>query len=77
MEEKGCVRVQKSIFLAQLHRRTYRDIQEVLHQIQQAYENEDSIFFVPVAEDEIRAMRMIGQQIDMKFVLGRQNTLYF
>ncbi len=77
LEEKGCVRVQKSIFLGQLERRVYREIQETLHTIQSSYDNNDSIFFVPVSEDEIRAMRVIGENIDMKFVLGRQNTLFF
>jgi len=77
LEEKGCVRVQKSIFLGQIERRVYREIQETLHTIQTSYENNDSIFFVPVSEDEIRAMRVIGENIDMQFVLGRQNTLFF
>ncbi|MEL6193543.1 MAG: CRISPR-associated endonuclease Cas2 [Bacteroidota bacterium] len=76
LEAKGCFRIQKSIFLGQLERRSYRDIQDALHTIQQSYENDDSIIMVPVSEDEIRSMRMIGKEIDMAFVMGRANTIF-
>ncbi|MDX2246568.1 MAG: CRISPR-associated endonuclease Cas2 [Bacteroidia bacterium] len=76
LEEKGCRRVQKSIFIGELERRTYREIQEALHTLQETYENDDSIFFVPVSEDELKAMRIIGREIDISLILSRGNTLF-
>ncbi|MEM9723593.1 MAG: CRISPR-associated endonuclease Cas2 [Bacteroidota bacterium] len=77
LEEKGCYRVQKSIFLGQLDRKVYREIQDALWQIQQTYDNEDSILFVPVSEDEIKAMRIIGKEVNVPFMLQRGNSVFF
>ncbi|MEZ4826339.1 MAG: CRISPR-associated endonuclease Cas2 [Bacteroidia bacterium] len=76
LEERGCVRVQKSIFLGELERRVYREIQEALYVLQESYDNDDSILFVPVSEDELKGMRMIGREVDMTLILNRGNTLF-
>ena len=39
--------------------------------------NNDSIFLVPVSTDEIRAMSVIGQNIDFDLILQNKNTLFF
>jgi len=75
--KKGCQRVQKSIFFAESPRKNYNDIVSDLKQIQKTYENEDSIFFVPVSTDQLRAMKMIGQNIDFDIVAKNKNTLFF
>jgi CRISPR-associated protein Cas2 len=77
LEEKGCVRVQKSIFLAQIERTAFQTLQEGLAAIAAAYENDDSIFFIPVPEDSLHKMRIIGKEIDFAFSLGREHTLFF
>lgn len=77
LEEKGCYRVQKSIFLGQLDRKLYREIQNALWELQKTYENQDSILFVPVSEDEIKAMRIIGKEINVPFMLQRGNSVFF
>jgi CRISPR-associated protein Cas2 len=38
-------------------------------EVQDCYENEDSILLVPVSTDEIRAMKMIGVNIDFDLAL--------
>lgn len=77
LEKKGCVRVQKSIFLAELDRARYREIAQALKEVNEIYDNEDSILLVPVSTDQVQAMKMIGQQIDLDIILGNQNTLFF
>lgn len=74
---KGCTRVQKSIFIANTERKLYDEIQNTLKKVQDMYDNKDSIFFVPVSVDEIRAMKIIGQSIDFDLVTGSRNTLFF
>lgn len=75
--KKGCVRVQKSIFLAETDRKIYNEISETLKEVQEVYDNHDSIFLVPVSTDEIKSMKVIGQSIDFDMIMGNKNTLFF
>lgn len=75
--QKGCVRVQKSIFLADTKRNTFAEIHETLKEVQDVYDNHDSIFIVPISEDELRSMKVIGENIDFDLQLGNKNTLFF
>lgn len=75
--KKGCTRVQKSIFLANTDRVVFNEIKTDLKEVQECYENNDSIFLVPVSTDEIKAMKVIGQNIDFDLILQNINTLFF
>jgi CRISPR-associated protein Cas2 len=75
--KKGCTRVQKSIFLAELDRTIYSEIHKTLKEVQEVYDNQDSIFFVPVSTDEIRSMKIIGHSVDFDLITGNKNTLFF
>ncbi len=77
IEEKGCLRVQKSIFFADTERSVFHKIASDLHAIQELYENEDSIFLVPVSTDQLRSMKIIGQNDAFDLVMGNQNTIFF
>lgn len=74
---KGCHRVQKSIFIARLDRSVYDDMATTLLEVQELYENNDSIILVPVSTDEMRAMKIIGDNIDFDLVMGNKNVLFF
>jgi CRISPR-associated protein Cas2 len=75
--KKGCSRVQKSIFLANTKREVFDEIRNDLREVQSCYENNDSIFVVPISTDEIKAMSVIGQKIDFDLILQNRNTLFF
>lgn len=75
--KEGCTRVQKSIFLARTERFVYEKIKNDLAEVQACYENNDSIFLVPVSTDEIKAMKVIGQNVDFDLILQNRNTLFF
>lgn len=75
--ERGCFRVQKSIFMADLPSDEYQKIASNLSEMQKMYENEDSILIVPLSEDYARAMRIIGQQVDLDLIMHTKNTLFF
>lgn len=77
LEKKGCTRVQKSIFLADLSIDVYQTIRNDLTQVQAAYDNEDSILIVPITTDYLRAMKIIGQNIDIDIITHTKNTLFF
>ncbi len=77
LQKSGCIRVQKSIFLADLPREKYTELHSAIKQVQEVYDNSDSVLFIPVATDELRAMKMVGKNIDIDFITGGKSTLFF
>lgn len=77
LEKCGCTRVQKSIFLADMTAEKCNRIKEVLTDIQAAYENNDSIFVLPVSTDLLRSMRIIGKEVAIDVIMHTKNTLFF
>lgn len=77
LEQKGCTRVQRSIFLADLSPQTYHQIRDDLAEVQAAYDNHDSILVVPVSTEQLKAMKVIGQRIDIDIITHSYNTLFF
>lgn len=75
--KKGCTRVQKSIFMADMPSDEVEDIAQKLTEIQKMYDNNDSILIVPLSEDYARAMKIIGQDVDIDLILHSKNTLFF
>lgn len=74
--KKGCVRVQKSVFLAELKRKLYDEIHTTLKEINTMYDNHDSIFFIPVGEDVLNKMKIVGKNIDFELAVNPGNTLF-
>lgn len=77
LERQGCTRVQKSIFLADLPVGKYEQIKTDLTEVQACYENFDSILVVPISTDYLKAMKVIGQSINVDVITKTKNTLFF
>lgn len=77
LQRKGCTRVQKSIFLANLTSEIYQSIRDDLTEIQSLYDNHDSIIICPVSTDHLKNMKIIGQNIDIDIIMKNKNTLFF
>lgn len=77
LQKKGCVRVQKSIFLADQPASVLEQIKSDLAEVQACYDNHDSILIVPISTDYLRAMRVIGQDIALDVITKSKNTLFF
>lgn len=77
LEKKGCLRVQKSVYLANLDRVAYNQIRSDLREVNGMYENNDSIILCPASTDELRAMDVIGENPDIDIVMKARNTLFF
>lgn len=75
--KKGCTRIQRSIFLARSERVVFDEIKDDLKEVQSCYDNKDSILLVPVSTEQIQAMKIIGQNIDIDLIMGNKNTLFF
>ena len=74
---KGCMRIQKSVFLSRSTRSTYKEIHSTLREINEVYDNHDSILVLPVPEDKFNHLKMIGQNINFEVVLNKRNVLFF
>ena len=77
LERKGCTRIQRSIFLADLDKTVYDEIKSDLAEVQSLYDNHDSIIVCPVSTDQIRAMQIIGEDISIDVIIRSRNTLFF
>ncbi len=74
---KGCTRIQRSIFLADLSSTAFEEIKRDLAEVQSLYNNHDSILVVPISSDYLQAMRVIGQSIEIDIITHAKNTLFF
>lgn len=77
LEKKGCMRIQKSIFLANVDIPVYQEICVDLAEVQACYDNQDSIIAVPIPIDYLSSMKVIGKYIDTDIIIGTKNTLFF
>ena len=75
--KRGCFRIQRSIFLADLTPDTYNQIKSDLVEVQACYENEDSILITPISTDTLNSMKIIGKNIDIDVITRSKNTLFF
>jgi len=74
---KGCTPIQRSIFLAEAPIDVFQQIQSDLAEVQQAYENKDSIIVLPITTDYLRMMKIIGQHIAVDVITHAKSTLFF
>ena len=77
LERKGCTRIQRSIFLADLDKTIYDQIKNDLAEVQSLYDNHDSIIVCPVSTDQLQAMKIIGEDLNIDIITHSRNTLFF
>lgn len=73
LEKKGCTRVQRSIFLADLPAKEYEIIKSDLVEVQAAYDNNDSILIIPISIGYLDSMKIIGQDINIDLITHKKN----
>lgn len=77
LQRKGCIRVQKSVFLANSESKTFNEIYKTLHEINSFYENADSILLLPVNVSDVRSMKIIGKNLQVDTIIDTPNSLFF
>lgn len=75
--KKGCLRIQKSVYLAKSSVSVMKDISRTLKEINEIYDNADSIFVLPVPEEKFNNITVIGQNIEFEIVTKPKNVLFF
>ncbi|MCZ2101506.1 MAG: CRISPR-associated endonuclease Cas2 [Chitinophagales bacterium] len=75
--KKGCLRIQKSVYLAKSSPVIMKEITETLKEINDIYENQDSIFVLPVPEEKFNNITVIGQNVEFEIVTQPKIVLFF
>lgn len=75
--KNGCIRIQKSVFIASSPHSKFDKIHSTLKEVQSFYENHDSILLVPVNTSDLRSMKIIGKEIHLQTIIDKPNTLFF
>ncbi len=74
---KGCIRIQKSVYLARSEPKVFEEINTTLREVQAAYDNDDSILLVPVQSAAVGSMKIIGKDIQIQSLTDPPNTLFY
>ena len=75
--KQGCIRIQKSVYLANSKNKHFQDIHDTLKEVNSYYENQDSIILVPINVSDVRSMKLIGKNINISTITDKPNTLFF
>ena len=75
--EKGCMRIQKSVYLANSKRGEFAEITKTLGEVQGAYDNEDSILLIPVQSSTVGSMKIIGKNLSLDSLVDPPTTLFY
>ncbi|MCC5938414.1 MAG: CRISPR-associated endonuclease Cas2 [Lunatimonas sp.] len=74
--KNGCTRVQKSVFLVHSDHKKFDEIRQTLADINDVYENEDSIILVPLNISDARSMKLIGKNVNIEQIIDPPNTIF-
>lgn len=77
LEKQGCIRIQKSVFVARTENPRFQEIHDTLREVNSYYENQDSIMLVPVNASDVRSMKIIGKNVQIEAIIDKPNTLFF
>lgn len=75
--QKGCIRIQKSVFLAHSTHKKFDEIKKTLAEINEIYNNNDSIILVPINVSDSRSMKLIGKNVNIEHIVEPPNTIFF
>jgi CRISPR-associated endonuclease Cas2 len=74
---KGCMRIQKSVFMTSSSNPLFQEIFETLKDVNSYYENQDSIVLVPVNVADVRSMKVIGKNLGIDIIVDPPTTIFF
>jgi CRISPR-associated endonuclease Cas2 len=73
---RGCIRIQKSVFLAHTEHKKFDEIKNTLAEINEIYENKDSIILIPINVSDARSMKLIGHNVNIDKIIDPPNTVF-
>jgi CRISPR-associated protein Cas2 len=76
LEKQGYVRVQKSVFFGDVSRALHRKVCDTLKEVNEKYENGDSIMFLPVSADMFSGLKVVGKNLEYELTIQNRSTLF-
>lgn len=73
---KGCIRIQKSVFLVHCEFKKFDEIKDTLKEINEVYENRDSIILSPLNIADARSMKLIGKNVNIEQIVDPPETVF-
>ncbi|MFH1161577.1 MAG: CRISPR-associated endonuclease Cas2 [bacterium] len=77
LEKKGYVRVQKSVFFGNVPRSLHKQVCETLKEVNETYENGDSLMFLPISLDMFNNLKVVGKNLSYELTVEQKSTLIF
>jgi CRISPR-associated protein Cas2 len=77
LQRLGMIRVQYSVFFGDINRDDFNKAKDTLSAINDMYENNDSIFIIPIGEDILNKTKVIGKNVDFEVIAETRSTLFF
>ena len=77
LEKQGYIRVQKSVFFGNVPRALHKQVCETLKEVNEKYENGDSLMFLPISIDMFHNLKVVGKNLDYELVVEEKSTLFF
>lgn len=72
----GFIRIQKSVYVARLTRKKLRVLAGDLAEVNECYENKDSIIVMPLMNDSLHESRLIGKKVDLQMIISQPNVVF-
>lgn len=66
----GFIRIQKSVYVARITRKKLRKVQEDLAEVNEVYENSDSIILLPLHGESLADGKIIGKEVNLTMLLN-------
>jgi len=77
LKRNGCIRIQRSVFMLRSENKRFEEISATLKDINEYYENEDSIILVPVNASDVRSMKLLGKNVAINTFVDPPGTIFF
>lgn len=71
----GFIRIQKSVYVGRLLRKNLRKLQADLAEVNELYENSDSIIILPLHGESLADGKIIGKEVNLSMLLTRPNVI--
>jgi len=72
---QGCLRMQKSVFIGNTGHKQFREISNTLQEVNSMYKNSDSILVLPITQETMVQLQVIGKDLNYKMVTAAPKVL--
>lgn len=75
LKKRGFIRVQKSVYLGWIYTDMHKELCSTLKEVNEFYENMDSIIILPAMEDILQKTLIIGKRVEFQLETKHTHTI--